>query len=203
MKRLAISLSMFLLSLGAGTAHAALITYSAPLTGPSEVPPNSSPGTGSAMVVIDDVANTMQVDVSFSGLLSPTTIAHIHCCTTEPLTGTAGAATTVPSFPAFPAGVLAGTYMRTFNLLSADSYNPAFITNNGGTAASARDALLAGLAAGRSYLNIHSELFPGGEIRGFLVPAPAEVPEPGSIALFALGAAGMTLLQRRRAATRR
>ncbi|WP_139379481.1 CHRD domain-containing protein [Zoogloea sp. LCSB751] len=42
--------------------------------------PNASPATGAAMVVIDTVAHTMQVDVVFSGLLGPTTAAHIHCC---------------------------------------------------------------------------------------------------------------------------
>ena len=34
-------------------------------------------------------------------------------------------------------------------------------------------ALLAGLAAGEAYLNIHTSMFPNGEIRGFLgVPGP-------------------------------
>ena len=48
------------------------------------------------------------------------------------------------------------------------SYNPAFVTAHGGTAASAAAALLAGLEAGQAYLNIHTTTHPGGEIRGFL-----------------------------------
>ena len=48
------------------------------------------------------------------------------------------------------------------------SYNLAFVTAHGGTTASAAAALLAGLEAGQAYLNIHTTMFPGGEIRGFL-----------------------------------
>lgn len=197
MKRLALGLSTSLLLLGAVPAQAALITYTATLSGLAEATPNDSPGTGRAAVVFDDVMNTLSVDVTFSGLLAPTTAAHIHCCTPEPLTGTAGVATPVPNFPDFPVGVTAGSYSRTFDLLASLSYNPAFVTANGGSTASARAALLAGMAAGRSYLNVHSVAFPGGEIRGFLVAENTAVPEPGSLALLGLGAASLALLRRR------
>ena len=168
MKYLACVLSTFAL-MHAVPAHAAIITYSAALSGLNEAFPNASTGIGQANVTIDDVGNTMLVDVNFSGLLSPTTAAHIHCCTTIPLEGTAGVATAVPNFPGFPIGVTLGGYNRVFDLLAVETYNPAFVTNNGGTTAFARAALLAGLAGGNSYLNIHSTMFPGGEIRGFLV----------------------------------
>jgi hypothetical protein len=39
--------------------------------------------------------------------------------------------------------------------------------------------------SGKAYLNIHTRAFPGGEIRGFF----NQVPEPGTLALLALGAA--------------
>jgi CHRD domain len=43
----------------------------------------------------------------------------------------------------------------------------------GGTPAGAEAFLLAGLAAGEAYYNVHSTVFTGGEIRGFLaVPRP-------------------------------
>jgi hypothetical protein len=73
----------------------------------------------------------MFIDVSFSGLLGTTTASHIHCCTPTPLSGTAGVATTTPTFAGFPLGVTSGTYMNTLDLTLASSYNPAFVTANG------------------------------------------------------------------------
>lgn len=178
----------------AQTAQAAPMLFQATLTGPGESPPNISPGVGHADVWLDAVANTMKVDVVFAGLLANTTASHIHCCTAAPFTGTAGVATAVPTFPGFPLGVKSGSYNQTFDMTLASSYNPAFITSHGGTAASAEAALFAGIMANDAYLNIHSMQFPTGEIRGFLV----FVPEPVTLSLFGAGLAGMAFIRRRR-----
>jgi hypothetical protein len=154
-----------------GTAHATLTSYTVTLDGPSESPANGSPGTGTGQVDLDDVANTMHVHVSFSGLLGTTTASHIHAPTTLPGAGTAGVATTTPYFLGFPIGVTSGTYDNTLDMTDAASYNPSYITANGGTTASAETALFAAIAAGKAYLNIHSTVYGGGEIRGFLLPA--------------------------------
>ncbi len=148
-------------------------TFTGSLSGPAEEPPNASPGTGFATITYDAAAHTLSVDVAFSGLVGTTTAAHIHCCTNSINPSTAGVATQVPTFSGFPAGVTAGSYQNTFDLTSAASFNPAFITANGGTAASAEAALVNGMLANRSYFNIHSSVFGGGEIRGFLNPAAA------------------------------
>ena len=136
----------------------------------------------------------MRVEVTFSGLLGTTTASHIHCCTAVPGVGTAIVATTVPTFTGFPLGVTSGTYDHTFDMSLSSSYNPAFVTANGGTVATAEMVLLAGLGAGDTYLNIHSSVVPGGEIRGFL----AAVPEPSTWAMLLLGFAGIGFMAYRR-----
>lgn len=179
-----ILLSIALLFVVASGAQAIPITYVASLSGPAENPPNASPGTGFATVIYDSSVHSLSIDVSFSGLLGTTTASHIHCCTAAP--GTAGVATVTPTFPGFPLGVTSGTYANNFDLTLASSFNSAFVTASGGTAADAEAALAAGLDAGTSYFNIHTNLFPGGEIRGFLTES-VSVPEPAGISLFGLG----------------
>jgi CHRD domain/PEP-CTERM motif len=174
-------------------ASASIVIYDATLLGPSESPPNASPGTGFAIVTIDTAANTMDVNVTFSGLTSGTTASHIHCCTPTPGTGTAGVATITPTFTGFPTGVTSGSYNNTFDLTLASSYNPAFVTATG-SVSNAEAALLAGLDAGDTYLNIHTTNFPGGEIRGFL----QAVPEPSTWAMMILGFAGIGFMGYRR-----
>jgi len=146
-------------------------TYYVSLSGPAEVPPNNSAGIGKALITIS--GNLMRVQVTFSGLTGNTTASHVHAPTTNPLTGTAGVATTTPTFTDFPLGVKAGTYDHSFDMTQASSYNPAYVTANGGTPASAFVALKTAIAAGKSYLNVHSTFAPGGEIRGFLIACPA------------------------------
>jgi hypothetical protein len=179
-----IRIAAYVAAVAVGTvasAHASLVSYDATLLGPSESPPNASPGTGFATVDVN--GDTMHVHVVFSGLLGTTTASHIHSATATPLTGTAGVATTVPTFAGFPLGVTSGSYDNTLDLTQASSYNPAFVNANGGTTATAEAALLAGIAAGDAYLNIHTTVVPGGEIRGFLV----RVPEPTTATLGVLG----------------
>ena len=179
----------------ASSAQAGPMEFTANLSGPNESPPNASPGTGFTSVLYDPVLHTLHVDVTFGGLLGNTSASHIHCCTTIPGVSNAGVATVTPSFTGFPLGVTSGLYdSPIYDLSIAGGWNGAFIGLNGGTPASAEAALFAGLMSGRSYLNIHSTVFPGGEIRGFLV----FVPEPITLSLFGAGLAGAAFLRRRR-----
>ena len=151
-------------------------------TGLNESPANNSPGTGNVTVTIS--GNSMRVQATFSGLSAITTASHIHATTAVAGTGTAGVATTTPSFPGFPLGVTSGTYDHTFDMTLTTSYNQTFINLNGGTPASAFAALKAALNNGRSYYNIHTSAFPGGEMRGFLFACPViNVSIPDAFAL--------------------
>jgi hypothetical protein len=172
--------------------QAATVVYIADLDGPSESPANDSPGSGSTRVTVDSILHTMRVEVTFADLEGLTTASHIHIG--RP---TGGVVTTVPTFPGFPLGVQSGTYDQTFDLTLASTYNPSFLNNavNLGNVTQAESTLLAGLAGGDAYLNVHSTIYPGGEIRGFLAP----VPEPATFAIGGAALAGLALLRRRQA----
>jgi len=177
----------------ATNATAIPIEYVANLSGPRESPPNASPGIGFADVTFDLDAHTMRVQVNFSGLLGTTTASHIHSPTTVPFAGKASVATQVPTFSGFPLGVTFGTYDMTFDTSLASTYNPAFVT---GSVAAAEAALAASLDAGTAYLNIHTTVFPGGEIRGFLQVVP--VPDASStIACLGIALIGFAMFRRK------
>lgn len=169
------------------------ITYTTDLNGAIEEPPNASPATGFAKIILDTDANTLSVEVSFSGLLALPTAAHIHGPTPNPGTGTAAIMTQTPTFEGFPAGT-SGTYSNLFDTNLASTWRAAFIAANGGTPAGAEAAFAAALADGKAYFNIHTSLFPGGEIRGFLVPTPV----PATLLLFGTGLAGLAGTQLRK-----
>ncbi len=175
MKRKALFAFLAVTTLAAFNVNATIV-YTGEMSGGLEVPANPSTATGSITVLID--GNMMTVSLDWDGLIGGNPgAAHIHCCT-DPGSNIGVAV----GFPGFPAAA-SGTYSRMFDLLDASIYTSGFLTNfGGGTVEGARDALLAGLASGRAYSNIHNSTYPGGEIRADLTQA-AQVPEP-STALF-------------------
>jgi hypothetical protein len=175
-------------------SHASLIVTSAVLSGVTEIPSNASPGTGFAEVTFDDVLLTMEVHASFTGLIGTTTASHIHAATATPGSANVGVATNLPSFTGFPLAVTSGTYDHIFDMSLASSYNPAFITAQGGIS-NAFSTLIAASSTGNAYFNIHTTQFPGGEIRGLLFA----VPEPATLALVAIALAGVGFSGRKRA----
>ena len=159
----------------AGSANAQ--SWSGAMSGANEVPPNASTATGWAYLSL--TGSSLFVQIFWNALTGGVpAAAHIHCCTTP---GTN--VNVAVGFPGFPAAT-SGTYTHTFDLFDPTIYTSAFLNNfGGGTAAGAESALIAGLDAGRAYVNIHNATFPGGEIRADVLATP----EPLSVALLATG----------------
>jgi hypothetical protein len=181
------------------------LVYTGTLSGANEFPPNASPGTGTATLTIDDHLSTIHVQFSFSNLMGDVTAAHIHAPTAVAFTGTAGVATTTPTFtgmaPGVNLGVKAGAYDHLFDMSLASSWNPSYLNaapRNGDTSI-AFSSFITSIADGKAYLNIHTTSVPGGEIRTFFTLAP--VPEPGTYAMMlaGLGVLGWAAKRRQRA----
>jgi CHRD domain len=167
----AIAAGSLALLLTSTPAAAVTIVYNVSLSGTESVPVNATTAFGTATVTVDDVADTVGVVLSFTGLIGGNaSAAHIHCCVATDANGPV-----VIPFTSFPAAT-SGTYSNTFTNVSV--------------------ANIAGIEAGLAYINIHNAVFPGGEIRGDILAAPAPVPEPESAALIL---AGLAVLARYRA----
>ena len=177
MKRLPVFAAWsFALLLASTPAAAVTIVYNVTLSGSQAVPVNVTAASGTATVTVDDVADTVGVVLSYTGLIGGApSAAHIHCCVATNANGPV-----VIPFTAFPT-TTSGTYSNTFIGVSA--------------------ANIAGIEAGLAYINIHNAVFPGGEIRGDILPenAVSPVPEPESASLILAGLAVLGLYRARRA----
>jgi hypothetical protein len=132
------------------------------LTGYQENPDISTVATGSFTADIDDDAQTITYELSYSGLEGTVQQAHVHfgkravnggvsffLCGTAVAPGPAG----TPTCPQ------EGTVTRTIG--PADIIGPA----GQGIEPGAFEEIVAAMRAGHSYANVHSSKWPGGEIR--------------------------------------
>jgi CHRD domain-containing protein len=165
-----------------GVAHGATINFVAPLglTGAQEVPVRATPATGTGAAEYDDLTLLLTVHLAWSDLLAPAVAAHIHCCPGPGVNGPVAIDFVPAGFP----NVTSGVFDHVFDLDDAASYGGGFLALFGGNVDAARDAVIAGLTDGLAYFNIHTAVFPGGEIRGDIVQV---VPGPAALLLLALG----------------
>jgi hypothetical protein len=169
-------------------APASAVSYTTIATG--QQAGTSSDALGAARIDFNAANHELHIGAAFSALQGLSTGANIQW---------SGTGDTLASLLAFPLGVSTGAYSHNFNTTLDSTWNPTFLSANGGNAAGAEAAFLAGLATGTAWLNISSTAYPAGEIRGTLnlVPTTA-VPEPASLMMFGLGVPAMLLLARRR-----
>ena|SRR5207249_2732979 len=134
-----------------GTEH-----FSAGLAGGNEVPPINTAGSGAFQMEIGD---TITFSLTFSGLSSSLSLAHLHFAPTKVaggvmifLCGGGGQ----PDCPAATSGTITGT------ITAANVTGP----TTQGIAVGDLDSALEAVRDGLSYANMHTTNFAGGEIRG-------------------------------------
>jgi hypothetical protein len=170
MRKLAVGLLVVVVALSVVVGVQAFVSRgqhnvkAAPLSGYNETPAINSPGTGSFSATIDDQQQTISYTLTYSGLSSSATQAHIHFGNRFSSQGISlflcsnlgnGPAGT----PACPAG--GGTVTGTLH--PADVVGPAAQGIPAGAAG--WPAIVKAIRAGVAYANVHTVNFPAGEIR--------------------------------------
>lgn len=152
-------------------------------------PPTGSTGSGdigATGLVVDTDTNTLFIDVEwgsengYTDLTGEVTLLHLHGPTEDMAPFNFGQVNTniiinLGNVPAFDSSGTGGGLVSEF-----------FVSNQE----------IEWLLSGRTYLNVHTEQNPMGEIRGYLVPINV-IPEPGCLMML-VSTAGFALSRRRR-----
>lgn len=136
-------------ALGSPLLKADILTFSGVLT-PDQVnpPPTDSNGVGVGVIVWDTDAGTFTVGITYAGLTTNATAAHIH---------------------RGPPGMSGGIVIRPWDGL-VPSQISAFLPSPIDITDQVTPDLLNDLQNGNLYFNIHSMRYGGGEIRGQIYP---------------------------------
>ncbi len=177
MKNIAPMIAVGGLALGA-SAHETVFDF--PLSGDQQVPPNGSPAVGAAELIYDEDDQTFSLDMMIFGItlddlfnVGPnSTPVHIH----NAPTGQNGAIVIDLGFLATFQEDGLGIRLQIDNVLFGGQQGNLFTDPN-----TNEDALF----AGELYVNIHTNDFNSGELRGQIVPTPASVLTLAALGLFA------------------
>jgi hypothetical protein len=127
----------------AGIAQADSASYRVPLTGAQCVPAVDTSGSGTADLTYDPATRVVTWTISYSGLSSPSTMAHFH--------GPAKAGQNAPPV-----------------IWLSKQGNPPANPMTGSATLTPEQAQQ--FSAGEWYVNLHSQSHPAGEIRGQVIP---------------------------------
>lgn len=133
-----------------------VLNFSAHLSGDQEVPPADTKATGQAIFKLSKDGSTLKYKIIVANIRN-VTMAHIHMAPAGENGGVV--AWLYPSGP--PPRLIPG---RSSGILVQGTITADDLV--GGLAGADLEALVAEMAAGGTYVNVHTSQFPGGEIRG-------------------------------------
>ena len=142
-RRSALSLALVAGLVRTGAVNAASQSFTVPLTGTQSVPPVDTSGTGTANISYDPATRVITWEISYSGLSSPTTMAHFHGPAKKGENAAPVIWLTVQGKP--PTNPITGS--ATLTPEQAQQFS-----------------------GGEWYVNVHTESHPAGEIRGQVIP---------------------------------
>jgi hypothetical protein len=151
-------IASFVLLAFASRSRAEVTQFKADLKGSNQVPLNQATGTGTVTATYDSATKRLSWNGSYSGLSGPPTAAHIH--------GPAAAGTNarLVFWISDDIGQCSQGECRSNSDTKAHPLSNPFQGS-----ATLTDAQAADLMAGMYYVNIHTDAYPRGEIRGQLV----------------------------------
>jgi hypothetical protein len=124
-------------------ARAAPASFTVQLTGAQQVPPVTTPGSGTANLTYDPGTRVVTWSVTYSGLSAPVTMAHFH----GPAAAGANGAVVIWISKKGEAAASPITGQETLTPEQAQQF-----------------------VAGQWYVNVHTQAHPAGEIRGQVMP---------------------------------
>jgi hypothetical protein len=149
--------AMFVLGI-VGTAQAQVIRFTANLSGNQEAPPILTGAFGTATVTLDLGAQRVTWSIDVFNMPSGTTNAHFHVGGP----GVSGPTVIQLTFPS--------TASNDFNLSGQAGPSDVIVRNDQGIRS--WDDFVQSLMGGQMYLNVHSQVNGGGEIRGQVLRVP-------------------------------